>query len=110
LPHEGGALPVEAAYKGLTQEQAVELVETAAGPEGKEVIVTWTERIELRKSAAILLQLLEKRFGAVPAKARAKVEAADEATLSRWLLRVLDAPSLEDVLAGPRKTARTAAR
>jgi predicted transposase/invertase (TIGR01784 family) len=93
------------AYKGLTDEQAVEMVESAAGPEGKEVIVTWTERVEARGRAKGLLEQLEKRFGPVPAEVRAKVQAADEATLSRWTLRVLDASSLAQVLADRRKPA-----
>ena len=66
------------------------MVESAAGPEAQEVIVTWLEEIEVRgrtagrkeMGAELLLTLLGARFGAVPAEARAKVEAADDATLS----------------------------
>jgi hypothetical protein len=47
----------------------------------------------------VLLEQLRARFGPVPAKVSAKVQAADAATLSRWAVRVLTAPSLKDVLA-----------
>ncbi|HSO00448.1 MAG TPA: hypothetical protein VLS89_19285, partial [Candidatus Nanopelagicales bacterium] len=48
--------------------------------------------------ARILLEQLTVRFGAVPAKVSERVHAADEATLSRWAVRVLSAPTLKDVL------------
>ena len=61
--------------------------------------------------AATLLELLAARFGAVPAKAKARVLAADEKTLSRWSLRVLTAPTLAEVLdeGEPGKRAKKAA-
>lgn len=49
--------------------------------------------------AAFLLRLLERRFGAVPDWARDRVLAADTATMEEWGLRVLDAATLEEVLA-----------
>jgi hypothetical protein len=70
-----------------------------SSPEAREVIVTTLDEIELRGRAQMLLELLRARFGPVPAKVSAKVQAADEATLSRWAVRVLTAPSLKDVLA-----------
>jgi hypothetical protein len=42
---------------------------------------------------------LEQRFGALPHWAAEKIEAADLATLERWCIRIMDAESLEDVLA-----------
>jgi Putative transposase, YhgA-like/Domain of unknown function (DUF4351) len=47
--------------------------------------------------AALLLRLLERRFGALPGWARDRVAAADTASLEEWGLRVLDACSLDDV-------------
>jgi len=52
----------------------------------------------LEGEAALLLRLLERRFGALPAEVRDRVAAADAAALETWGLRVLDAGSLEDVL------------
>ena len=48
--------------------------------------------------AALLLRLLERRFGALPAEVRDRVAGADAAALETWGLRVLDAGSLDDVL------------
>ena len=47
----------------------------------------------------MLRRLLERRFGALPDWARDRIAAADTAVLEDWGLRVLDAASLEDVLA-----------
>lgn len=109
-----------ATHRRLHAEKINELLENAAGPEAREVIVTFVEQIELKGrkmgraegGALVLLAQLEARFGPVPAEARAKVEAADEAMLARWAVRVLTAPSLEDTLAGngkarPRKPGAT---
>jgi hypothetical protein len=49
--------------------------------------------------AALLRRLLERRFGALPDWARDRIAAADTAALEDWSLRLLDASSLEDVLA-----------
>jgi hypothetical protein len=49
--------------------------------------------------AALLLRLLERRFGALPGWARDRVAAADTAALENWGLRILEAGSLDDVLA-----------
>jgi hypothetical protein len=49
--------------------------------------------------AALLLRQLERRFGALPDWARDRIASADTAALEDWGLRVLDAASLEDVLA-----------
>jgi hypothetical protein len=49
--------------------------------------------------AALLLRQLERRFGALPASVRDRIATADTASLEEWGLRVLDATSLDDVLA-----------
>jgi len=49
---------------------------------------------------AILLRQLGRRFGAVPEPMAARVAAATPPELERWLDRVLDAASLDDVFAG----------
>jgi hypothetical protein len=50
--------------------------------------------------AAFLLRQLERRFGVLPGWVRDRVLAADTVMLAEWSLRVLDAASLEEVLAG----------
>jgi histone H3/H4 len=67
---------------------------------------------ELREEGRVetLLEQLASRFGRVPAEAKARIRAANEATLRRWSILVLTAPTLEAVLSGPsRGTARKAA-
>jgi hypothetical protein len=50
--------------------------------------------------AALLLRLLERRFGILPEWARDRVLAADSAVLEEWGLRLLDAGNLDDVIGG----------
>ncbi len=50
--------------------------------------------------AALLLRMLEHRFGVLPEWARDRVLMADTDTMEEWGLRVLDAASLDDVFAG----------
>jgi hypothetical protein len=54
-------------------------------------------RIEARIET--LLIQLDQRFGPLPPTATARIRAADEPTLDRWIRRVLTAPSLDDLLA-----------
>jgi len=49
--------------------------------------------------AELLLRLLERRFGILPGWAKDRVLAAETVMLEEWSLRVLDAGSLEEVLA-----------
>lgn len=56
---------------------------------------------EVRGKADSLLRLRERRFGPVPPARREKVNAADIATLDRWLDRIFDAPTLDAVFDGP---------
>jgi predicted transposase YdaD len=51
--------------------------------------------------AELLLKLLAARFGRVPAETRARILAASEATVTRWSIRVLTAPTIEAVLRSP---------
>ena len=48
--------------------------------------------------AETLLRLLERRFGAVPEEARARILAAPVADLDAWLDAFVSASSLDDVL------------
>ena len=51
-----------------------------------------------RPLVALLLQQLSRRFGDVPTAAVTRVESADAETLLRWLARVPDANSSDDVI------------
>ena len=46
-----------------------------------------------------MMRLLERRFGAIPAWAKDRIATADPAALEEWGLRILDAGSLDEVLA-----------
>ncbi len=50
-------------------------------------------------AADLLLRQLERRFGVLPGWAKDRVLAADIVMLEEWSLRLLDAASLEEVLA-----------
>jgi hypothetical protein len=42
--------------------------------------------------------LLERRFGSVPDPVKDRIARADVADLDQWIMRVLDAGSIDDVL------------
>ena len=48
--------------------------------------------------AAVVLHLIERRFGPLSDDVRQRVTQADPNTLLQWSERILDANSLEDVL------------
>lgn len=54
-------------------------------------------RGEARGKAALLLRLIERRFGPAPETVRARISAADSADLDAWADSAIDAPSLDDV-------------
>ena len=43
----------------------------------------------------LLVRMLQRRFGHLPAAVLARIECADESSLERWSEELLDAPSLE---------------
>jgi hypothetical protein len=47
----------------------------------------------------LLGRLLERRFGALPDWARARIASADTVALDEWGLRLLDGGSLDEILA-----------
>jgi predicted transposase YdaD len=113
-----------ATHRRLSVKKLGKLLEKA-GPRTKEGVVTVLDEIELRGElkgerkgrAKMLLQQLAARFGEVPAKVIARVEAADEGALDRWAVRVLTAKTPEDAIDDgegtgrrPPSTPRSAAR
>jgi hypothetical protein len=103
-----------ATHRRMNAPRIARLLEAAASEARKEVIMDELDafRVEgrLEGRAQMLLQQLRARFGRVPADAKARVLAAKEATLTRWSLRVLTAPTLEAVLDGKAKKAAPARR
>jgi hypothetical protein len=107
-----------ATHERLSVQKVGRILEKAAGPQAQEVIVTVLDEIEDRGRAQgrtegrarTLLELLEGRFGAVPAKVSARILAADEATLRTWTGRLLSASTLNDVLGKGNERASTAQR
>jgi hypothetical protein len=51
-----------------------------------------------REKAAMLAQLLAKKFGPLAEAQRERVEGADGATLKRWFGASFDAVSIDDLL------------
>jgi Putative transposase, YhgA-like len=108
---------LSATHERFTVKKIGKLLEKAAGPEAREVIVTGLDKLERRGErkgqAKMLLGQLAVRFSSVPDEVSARVMAADEATLTRWAMRVLTAPTLESVLdedrAGATPTRRASA-
>ena len=58
-----------------------------------------SEHIARDKGADVLLRLLEKRFGPLPSQVKDRVLRAGLSDLDLWTDRVLEAPTLEAVLA-----------
>jgi hypothetical protein len=80
-----------------------ERITTVAGPEHEEAMLSAYDQliergIEKGQRAALLRQL-GRRFGALPEPLAARVAAASVADLERWLDRIIDAASLDDVFA-----------
>jgi hypothetical protein len=48
-------------------------------------------------SCNTLVTQMSKRFGRIPQDVRKKLEAATDAQINRWAVRLLDAPTLGDV-------------
>ena len=57
------------------------------------------EQGELQGVAKTLSAQLLRRFGPIPDWARVRITEANEATLQRWALQILDAQRIEDVFA-----------
>ncbi|MBV6342812.1 DUF4351 domain-containing protein [Candidatus Magnetobacterium casensis] len=56
---------------------------------------------EQKGEAKMLTRQLQRRFGNLPAWASDKIATADLSTLEEWSLRILDATTIEGVLADP---------
>jgi len=64
--------------------------------------VNTIERFALRRErqkgvAEILAVQVNRKFGELPGWAKVRIDEADEATLNRWAMQILDAARIEDV-------------
>jgi hypothetical protein len=98
---------------GELAETDLEPVIGQLGPQAQEVVVTIAERLEARGQARgealgeargkaegraeTLLELLAVKFGPLPARITAIVQAADLPQLREWTTRVLGANNLDDL-------------
>ena len=85
---------------------AVELAREEALLEGRQEGIqigeqTGEKKGEKKGKADTLTRLLQHRFGDLPPWASQKIADADLSTLEEWSLRILDATTLESVLADP---------
>lgn len=101
------------------REQVVERIEAALGPEARGRMKTLGDRLfeegeakgkvegeakgEAKGKREIIGQLLEAKFGRLPAQAKRRLASASLEELGRWTPRLLDAERLEDVLGPPRR-------
>ena len=65
----------------------------------KERKVEWTQEGEQKGKAEMLTRQLQRRFGDLPTWASEKIAKAEPPALEEWSLRILDAPTIESVLA-----------
>jgi hypothetical protein len=115
-----------ATHRRMSPPRIARILEAAASDARKKVIMDELDvfRVEGREegrregrregrvegTAQTLLRQLQARFGPIPADARSRVLAATEATLARWSLQVLTAPTLETALEAKAKRAAPARR
>lgn len=108
---------ISATHQRLGKKQIVDELKAAVGKDREKVIMSLLDELrqegELRGRQAgraiSLLDQLAVRFGSVPADAQVRIQAADEATLKRWSIRVLTESTLDAVLdRAPAKRARPA--
>jgi predicted transposase YdaD len=99
----------------LDRDEFIHRFAPLVGQEAKSTMMTLADRLRLeghneghneghkqgQKDAlsALLLQLLARRFGPLPAEAEKRVAQAEATELQRWGLRLLDAASLDEVFA-----------
>lgn len=91
-----------ATHRSMSVERASKLFEVGTGPTARKIVSTalddWKLKAERKGHAKVLVEILAQRFSRMLREVRARVMAADQATLERWTTRVLTAPTLEAVL------------
>ena len=65
----------------------------------KAMAMTAAEKLMRQGEQEVLLRQLARRFGALPAEVTSRVQQATPDQLIRWTDRILDAPTLDEVLA-----------
>ena len=85
------------------QEDIVDELIEHASEDMEEEFFSAADKLEARGSARtqreILVELLEQRFGSLPASADARIYAAEPGQVRGWILRLHDSKALDDVFA-----------
>ncbi|HYD70758.1 hypothetical protein [Azospirillum sp.] len=94
-------LLILAGLRGVTRQvlEEVRAMPLQVDVESDPYLAGLVDRGRVQGEAAALLRVAERRFGPLPADVRERIAAADPETVEGWLDRVLDAASLEDLLA-----------
>lgn len=71
------------------------------GPLASEAYMTGAQILHQEDRRSILVELLKRKFGEVPAPALQRIEQAGPEQLRGWLMRLLEAESVEEVLEVP---------
>ena len=90
---------VRARIAAVVGPQHEDIMQTVAEHLMEKGIEKGIEKGRTQGRQAMLLRLLDRRFGAVPADIAARVDAASPAELERWFDRAIDAAALDDVFA-----------
>lgn len=99
-----------ATHERIDRSKLERAVVEALDPKAGENIVTVYDQLIEEGRKGLLLDLLTAKFGALPTRARARIEKADTAELSAWGLRLLTASTLEDVFASSARAAESGER
>ena len=81
--------------------QQIEQFSKELGPLASEAYMTGAQILHQEDRRSILVELLEKKFGDVPAPALQRIEQAGPDQLRGWLMRLLEAESVDEVLEEP---------
>lgn len=92
---------IAATHQRLGRVRLADTLLASAGKDEEKVLMGFLDEIRQEGRAEILLDQLAARFGAVPEETKARIAAANEATLRRWSVRVLTESTLEAVLDNP---------
>ncbi len=94
----GLAVPSPGRYRfGSHEIKQTRFYQQAVSEGRQEGIEEGIEKGRVEGEATLLLRLLERRFGPLPAAMRQRIAAANAETLLVWGERVLDAKSLDEI-------------
>jgi len=87
--------------RGAEEFASIRTVAREINQQSEDLMQTMADYLESKGMARgrreLLLRLLQRRFGALPARAGEQVMAGDDAEIDRWSDRLLEASSLDDI-------------